>query len=434
MRLCRRLTAIILLSFFSASCSDEPATAIDDAQQGDLRGARDVGSGGNGADSTDGGAGDVASESSIDDTAQSDTPTGDFGVDTTADGVPDALADTDSDGDSTCVAVDTAYTGTHILDFNGEPIHINDRMLITVTVYPLVGSVAATLSIETNNLDILAGTIQQDGAACEGASVEGGNIRLPIDVSTETEFTFEAGVQSDVELIVVLTHLSSSDAACIIGRSHSGAVLQVLGGVFKSPTCIDMASYRSLQIAPEVQVENIETYRDRNGRRDDLLSDDFIFCPENPTIVHVAEFCLEMDPDQTISLAGSHQSDGQWMVDDFTLVEVFEDTTLLADGFSTQFHPPGETFWCGDTATLMCTETTCTATLTFISEDREIEPFAEVTGQEGAANARTYNDGVVTISEIFPDDGRPVSVRITLLDVGVVGGLEPALYLISDGP
>lgn len=416
-------TAVIVLLFMIVqACTDDPAAAPVAADTDDMRSAPDIG------------AQDRSTDDVSDETG--DTPIQD---DATADSVIDSETDTDGptpdlqqDTDSPCVDPGSAYTGILITDLNQDPIDVNDTMLVSIEVFPGAMSGPSTLTIETENLDIDEGSIQRDEITFDGAVVMGGIIQITLDEIARTVFSFEGSVETDQALIVVLAHLSAPQSGCLISRSHSGAVLQVLGGVFKSPTCIDMATHRSLQVAPQIEVRDIDTYRERNGRREDLRSDDFIYCPENPTVVHVAEFCLEIVPGQRISLAGNYLVDDHvWEVDDFVLIEVFEDNELQYDGFSSQYHSPNETFWCSDLSMLMCLDG-CTATLTVEAEDRQITPFAQAPAY--GDDARQYEDEDVEINQLLPRNPVPAAVRITILDVGLFGALEPALYLISEAP
>jgi hypothetical protein len=192
-----------------------------------------------------------------------------------------------------------------------------------------------------------------------------------------------------------------------------------------------MADYRSLQIAPLVETQNTDAYRDLNGVREDLRADSFIFCPQQPTIVHAAEFCIERAGDQEVSLAGDYLADGSWEVDDFILIEIFQGGERVDDGFTTQHHSGGTTFYCNPTDTLMCTEG-CVAELVEIATDRRLIAIANVSAE--GERARHHDDGAVVISGLLPAGEGTTDVRITALDVGEVGTLTPSLYLISADP
>ena len=143
--------------------------------------------------------------------------------------------------------------------------------------------------------------------------------------------------------------------------------------------------------------------------------------------MHTAEFCVISHPGLSVTLAGSPAGGGTWEVDDFALFEVLRGEQVIAEGITTQRHPGGDTFWCGDIAELMCTEG-CVATLN--RGETSIEPLAVVEATGG--NARLHQDGAVSIDALLPDDEAPFNLRVTALDVGVEGTIQPGLYLVVE--
>jgi hypothetical protein len=360
--------------------------------------------------------------------------------------------DVAEDGDSSlpdaeeglCEGEGFAYTATRVVDYNGDPIQVNDRLLISVELLADTTTTAgAVLEIRTNNLRVLAGTVNRcTGEAIGGeeacteswptAELSGNWIEVPLSAVGPARFTFEAEVIGDDQLILVLSRLDlTGEAACTVRRSQSGTILQVIGGFFKLPDCVDMRQVRTLQVAPFISKQNTSAYRTRNGEREDLLADDFIYCPQHPAIVHVAEFCIVTAAAQSLSLSGDYRSDGDWEVDDFMLVELFDGLRLEADGFTTQTHPGGSTFWCAENSTLMCSSG-CQATLTAIADARPIDPLAVVSAV--GTRPRRFDDGAVELSGLLPPGGGYRTMRITFLDVGIEGLLDPRLYLVSGAP
>ena len=426
-----RSRSLIILLLVLAACSDTTSTSGADGSG--TGGVRDRGNNPqpDGGATGDGGVLDsIEGDGVPNDLGGADTTSDDNGSieedRTTSD--PGRVDDTHCDGES------IAFTGTHVLDFNQENLEINDRLKITifVTADPTVDE-SAVIAIRSTNVRYLEGTVRQDDAPFSGADFAGGGIlNLNVDSLTTSEFTVEAEVVADTGLITVFVHLELVGAGCIISRSHSGAMLQVIGGEFKNPYCVDMAQFRSLQVAPLIQRRNLDHYAEQNGVRDDLWVDEFIFCPESPTIVHAAEFCIRSQSEQKVAFAGTHDGD-DWTVDDFMLVEVFSRGVLTADGFTTQNHPGRDTFWCPETATNLCPDG-CTAELSVLADERLIDALAVAPAEGDDDVARTFTGGDVEITSLLSADGSDRTIRITALDAGEVGELRPQIYLVSDDP
>jgi hypothetical protein len=347
-------------------------------------------------------------------------------------GDPDAADTIDVAETVDCGVAPALYTGVHAVDVNGDPLEVGDSIAFRVEVLGVAGG-AVTLDVVGTNLEIDAASITLDAVSTDAATVDEGRLRLDLDPGEPAIVEFDAAVVATTALVVLFAQLDRLDGVCPVPRSRSGAILQVIGGSTKTPLCLDMREVRSVQVAPEVALQNTATYAAENGRRTDLRAENFIFCPQSPTIVHETEFCLEREPGQSISLAGSYRADSYWEVDDFMLFEVLSlaGDDLLDDGFTSQQHPGGSTFWCGEIAQLMCT-TACTAALVEIAESRDIEAIAVAPAT--GATARRHDDGDVDIAPLLPADGSRVDLRITALDQGVEGTLRPGLYLVSDEP
>ena len=430
----RRLSvAVLAILFFlsGAACSDEApsGSAGDSGTNTDIR-ARDI----VGDTQADGEEGDVASDTPGDiataDTAEDGVPNDDSSGDDVAPDSGDALEEPDDGG--LCTGSSLAHTGTNVQDTDADPIRVDDLMTVTIEVFAEVPvSIASVLRISTTNLAIVPETISRDGSPIDTAEITAGLIDIPLTEIVPAVFTFDARVVSDTELIVVLTHLDLVEEPCTISRSHSGAVLQVLGGQYKIPNCMDMRQIRTLQVAPNIQLQETADYRTNNGERDDLTADNFIYCPQHPAIVHVAEFCLGSATGQRVSLAGHYRANADWEADDFVLIESLDGATILDDGFTTQTNPGHSNFWCEATQANPC-PSLCQATLTVVDGGREIEPLAVVSSV--GDSPRRFDDEVVDITPILPDDGSFKIIRVTFLDVGIEGLLDPQLYLVSEDP
>jgi hypothetical protein len=330
-----------------------------------------------------------------------------------------------------CPEVVPAYTGVLVEDTDGGTFDVGDTVRITVgLLHDSPVSAPLWLGLEHENLtpDASSATI---GGVPIVPEVTGDRWTISQPDGAVAELQYTATVDSADGLVAVFASLRQTEIGCEVPRARSGAFFQITGGESKTPVCIDMERYRSMQVAPFVAKQNTAEYARLNGIRADLRAEGFIFCPQSPTIVHEAEFCLQRDPDQNISFAGSYLADGFWEVDDFVLIET-DDGTTLRDAFTTQNHTghPNR-FYCNATSTQLCT-TDCTAQLVEVDSGSAVRILANVTAE--GPTARQHLDGAVSINSLLPTNGAATTVRITALDTGVEGTLTPALYLVSDAP
>ena len=352
---------------------------------------------------------------------------------------PDALAGDAQVADAGPPTPDAAAPGVcpeplparlalQVMDVNGDPLEPGDAVEVTVWVQPQgAADTPAWLVLQHGNVTLPDdAVIQLNGAPVE-AMADGNTRTIALPNVAEATITYTATVTGREALMAVFATLNRTATGCPNPHSNAGALLQLIGGNGKTPVCIDLDDYAALQIAPAVPLRNTEAYREANGQREDLLADDFIFCPQAPTVVHTAEFCAIHHPGLRVSLAGSPRGGGQWEVDDFVLFEVARNQGLLADGVTTQRHPGGDTFWCGEIAELMCTEG-CVASLTRDGAAIEALAVVDATG----AQARLHQDGAVSIGHLFPDDEASFALRVTALDVGVEGTIASGLYLVVE--
>ena len=314
-----------------------------------------------------------------------------------------------------------------VIDENGDPLDVGDTVQITVTVTAHGDDAPAWISLQHGNVNVAEDAeVLLDGAPVD-ARREGNLVIVEMPQVRDAVITYSGTVTGRDALMAVFAALNRTATGCANPGGRSGALLQLIGGNGKTPLCIDLADFASLQIMPGVPLRNTGAYRTANGQREDLLADDFIFCPEAPTVVHSAEFCAISHPGLRVSLAGAPAGGGTWEVDDFALFEVLRGEAVIAEGITTQRHPGGDTFWCGEIAQLMCTEG-CVATLN--RGETSIEPLAVVEATGGAA--RQHDDGAVTVHQLLPADEAPFNLRVTALDVGVEGAIQPGLYLVIE--
>lgn len=388
---------------------------------------------------------DTATDSS--DTAVADTEadsTADTAADTTADSGADTAVDTgpadtgatdtSSDTAVSCDEGETLYAGVRLVDRNGDPLEEGDLLDVTIEVMGSGPATAGELRLESWSIAIDAASFAGTGLELSGSLVTGPRATLQTDALRPGRITGTAMVVSTSELAGLTVSLHRE--RCELPRSRAAAVLQAIGGGSKIPFCIDAAEYRSLQVAPAVTLRSTQQYLTANGARNDLFAENFIFCPQAPTIVHQVELCITRAPGQTMTLAGSYAGGGQWEVDDFALFETRSRGVLFADGFTTQHHPGDNNFWCGALGEpdghLCPASTGCVASLREVATDRMLTPIA--TTEALAPALRRFDDGAVHVESLLPDDGRSVDLTVTALDTGIEGNLGPGLYLLMGPP
>lgn len=333
-----------------------------------------------------------------------------------------------------CPAPIDARLGVLITDLDGDPLLPNDRVRVEMELLTSSPS-PAPVWLGLQNLGVVVDP--------SSATLNGAPVAFPEDSPSYISVHLEAGAQPGVlsyeghvhdaaQLAVVTGIINLEDGRCPNPRSGSGAFFQLLGRTGKTPMCVDLNDFSSIQIAPHVERKNTSAYAEANGLREDLIADDFIFCPESPKIVHTTEFCIQETEGVTVSLGGSYKADGGWEVDDFMLLEVLRASQLLSAGTTSQHHTGGSTFWCGDPGveSLMC-EQGCVAAL-HSTADGEGIPVLEPVAESLGSPPRWQEDRDVVIDHLFPEDGALFQLRATALDVGVEGTIQPALYLLID--
>ena len=381
------------------------------------------------ADTSDTAVADTAADS-IDDTAA------DSGADTAVDTGPADTGATDTGGDTavSCDEGETLYAGVRLVDRNGDPLEEGDLLDVTIEVMGAGPATAGELRLESWSIAIDAASFVGTGLELSGSLVTGPRATLQTDALVPGRITGTAMVVSTSELAGLTVSLHRE--RCELPRSRAAAVLQAIGGGSKIPFCIDAAEYRSLQVAPAVTLRSTQQYLTANGARNDLFAENFIFCPQAPTIVHQVELCITRAPGQTMTLAGSYAGDSRWEVDDFALFETRSRGVLFADGFTTQHHPGDNNFWCGalgEPAGHLCPASTgCVASLREVATGRMLTPIA--TTEALAPTLRRFDDGAVHVESLLPDDGRSVDLTVTALDTGIEGNLGPGLYLLMGPP
>ena len=422
----------------SGNAADAGADTVEDTERPGLNDTTDSGSNADtsvdtAADSSDTAVADTEADSTAD--TEADTSS-DSGADTTSDTGPADTGSTDTGGDTavSCDEGETLYAGVRLVDRNGDPLQEGDLLDVTIDVMGSGPATAGELRLESWSIAIDAASFVGTGLELSGSLVTGPRATLQTDALVPGRITGTAMVVSTSELAGMTVSLHRE--RCELPRSRAAAVLQAIGGGSKIPFCIDAAEYRSLQVAPAVTLRSTQQYLTANGARNDLFAENFIFCPQAPTIVHQVELCITRAPGQTMTLAGSYAGDAQWEVDDFALFETRSRGVLFADGFSTQHHPGDNNFWCGalgEPAGHLCPAATgCVASLREVATGRMLTPIA--TTEALAPALRRFADGAVHVESLLPDDGRSVDLTVTALDTGIEGNLGPGLYLLMGPP
>ncbi len=351
----------------------------------------------------------------------------DGGGDGASEPTPDAGNVPDAGEPEDCPAALPAWLGLEVTDVNGDPLEPGDALEVSLSlVVDAPADAPAWIRIRHGNVEPDVQSLRVDGQAGE-ADFADGTLSLALDQLAAHEITWEATVGAQDAMMLILAELGRTAGGCANPGAGSGALLQLIGRTGKTPICLDLGDYRSLHLAPRVPLRNTSNYREANGVREDLLASEFIFCPQAPSIVHTAEFCVLRPEDTPVALAGHFSGGGQWEVDDFLLVETLRGGALLADGVTTQEHPGGNTFWCGEIEELVCTEG-CTAQLEVVGEARTVEPIAVVPAT--GAEARLHADGAVRIDGLMPEDEESFLLRLTALDQGVEGTIGPGLHVL----
>ncbi|MBU0550291.1 hypothetical protein KKF91_21005 [Myxococcota bacterium] len=331
-----------------------------------------------------------------------------------------------------CPAPRDGRLGVRIIDLDGDPLLPNDRIRVEMEIMTDAPS-AAPAWLGLQNLGVIIDPLS--------GALDGAPVLLPEDSPSYISVPLEAGIQPGLlsyeghvhdaaQLAVVIGVLNLQDGRCPNPRAASGAFFQLLGRTGKTPVCVDLNDFSSIQIAPHVERKNTSSYDEANGRREDLIADDFIFCPESPKIVHSTEFCIGETAGTRVSLAGSYKGDDGWEVDDFMLLEILRANQLINAASTSQHHTGGSTFWCGDVGALMC-ESGCIATLYNTDSGDPIDVLTPVS-ESLSSPPRWQRDGEVRVDGLFPGDGQLFQLRATALDVGVEGTIQPALYLLIE--
>lgn len=422
----------------NGKAADVATDTDEDTNRPGLNDTGDTGAADTAVDTAVEDTGDTGADTNAEDTtADTAADTADSGADTAVDTGPADTGATDTGGDTavSCDEGETLYAGVRLVDRNGDPLEAGDLLDVTIEVMGAGPATAGELRLEIWSISIdPASFTATGGLALSGVSAAGPRATMQTDALVPGRITGTAMVVSTSELAGLTVSLHRE--RCELPRSRSAAVLQAIGGGSKIPFCIDGAAYRSLQVAPAVTLRSTQQYLTANGARNDLFAENFIFCPQAPTIVHQVELCITRAPGQTMTLAGSYAGDSRWEVDDFALFETRSRGVLFADGFTTQHHPGDNNFWCGALGEpdghLCPASTGCVASLREVATGRMLTPIA--TTEALAPTLRRFDDGAVHVESLLPDDGRSVDLTVTALDTGIEGNLGPGLYLLMGPP
>jgi hypothetical protein len=337
-------------------------------------------------------------------------------------------------GNLPCPTFDPIQTQTHVIDLNQDPLQSGDQIQIVVHLRPSVPTLVQSgiLIFQYSNLILDLSSINLNNQPIMPLSNQPSLLKLTVPIQNQT-LTLNATVLSDNEPLLILTQISARESECILEGSGSASLSQKIGQGGKVSTCLNLDQYRSIQIAPKIERRDTSEYQELNGLRTDLMVQDFIFCPQNPKIIHEVEFCIESSSRNTLYLDGL-QEDGYWEIDDFLLTELLTLDTpplLLNDAVTGQSHPESDVFYCSDLNQLMCTSA-CTSQV--YSEQRILSSLgvASAVGER----PRQFQNGQIELNSLLPipnpdQANSRFQLRVTLLDVGIEGRLSSPLFLKS---
>ncbi|MDY0003447.1 MAG: Ig-like domain-containing protein, partial [Polyangia bacterium] len=330
---------------------------------------------------------------------------------------------TDPDASTECTEDATGRTGTTIYLYDslgqesGDPITVGTVVTVVVEIEISVapeGNIGF-LQLETKNLSVDRTSFTLGGGPLEVSDPFDGVIPLTLTLGVH-EVSFEAAVQSNVATLEVDAALGHGDGGrCPMARSHSLAVLQVLGGVQKAVDCYDLDDARSVQVSPHVPLDSTSQYLAENGLRADVLIDNLVVggpqCPGPGVLVHQISKCFYRQAGSTVTLSGAAYGGEGWFVDDLLLVEILDAGEDVVAAFTT--------FQIGTQNLNCCQSPPCTSSLTYDSGGVAIQNLVQGGGNNGAIAA-----GAFDLTPHLPAGSGPFFLRFTALDQGVEGALD----------
>jgi hypothetical protein len=340
----------------------------------------------------------------------------------------------ESDSAGPCTENPVGRTGTTIYLFDqlgqetGDPVTVGTEVTVSIRITidqpPAAG--AGFLQIAARNLTVDATSFELDGSPLSVPDPFLGRIPLALPQGNQ-EVTFTATVQSQQATVEVDAHLRyGSAAACEIPRSHSLAILQVLGGVEKGVDCYDLDQARSEQVSPYVPLQSTSDYLNANGTWDLVEIDKLVVgtppCPAPGVLVHQISKCFIRSEGSTITLSGNAYGGVPWFVDDFLMVELLDENEEVVAAYTT-YQVSDQQLGC-------CVSPPCTTELTYAQGGPLVTIGNEVQGGGDNGNIAA---AVFDLTSYLPQSGTPFYLRFTALDQGIEGALD-RVFLNIDYP
>ncbi len=329
------------------------------------------------------------------------------------------------DAGSECVQSPEARTGTTVYLYDGQggesadPITVGTVVTVSVEIEVTAAPTGniGFLHLDLKNLEVDTDTFTLNGSALTVSSPFDGTIPLTLSAGAH-EVIFEASVVSQSDTLEVDAGLGyGSSGACPIDRSHSLAVLQVLGGIVKGTSCYDLDQARSVQVSPYVPLQSTDQYEAENGDYTAVDIDQLVVggpdCPGPGVLVHQISKCFLRQAGSTVSLSGAAYGGDPWFVDDLLLVEVLDENENVLAAVTT-YQIANQVLGC-------CTSPPCTSQLAYVAGGPSV---TIENGVQGGGNNGSIAAGALDLTDLLPPGNDPFFLRFTALDQGVQGALD----------
>jgi hypothetical protein len=326
-----------------------------------------------------------------------------------------------------CEQDPVARTGTTVYLFDGQgqqsadPIEVGTVVTVEVRIdvdTPPAGNIGF-LHLALENLDVDEASFLVNDLPETVVEPFGGTLPLTLAAGTHT-VRFEATVVSQSATVEVDASLGyGAGGQCPVARSHSLAVLQVLGGIVKGVSCYDLDEARSVQVSPYVPLQSTQQYDTENGPWDAVEIDGLVVggpqCPGPGVLVHQISKCFTRQAGSTVTLSGHAYGGQDWFVDDLLVVEVLDAQENVVAALTT-YQETTQAFGC-------CVDPnpTCTSSVSYAAGGPtvSIDNHVQGGGDNGAVPA-----GAFDLTSLLPPGPGPFYLRFTALDQGVEGALD----------
>ena len=301
-----------------------------------------------------------------------------------------------------------------------DPLLGGDRVKVVIDIERLAGTRALRIAVFAQRLVIDPATIQLDAEPItgDGAAVTATDrlLNLTVDAALMTgRLSFEATVAAEGPPALGLDTRVFTDTNCPVAGSGSAARLQLAGNRDpKTPGCVDLSDVRSLQLTDAIPDKDTNIYEQRNGT--------FSAISTSHKILTQMTVCLERSSENTVALAGSADGTRPWTIDNFLLIERFDEDPEGPDaGTATP------------SASWLTTSTGATAPGRYADQSpitiiKHASLPGDLTGSR-TPSAFSFPANVLQLDTLMPV-GQRAWFRFTGLDTGVAGHLS-RLFIVS---